>query len=533
MTQPQTSPQPPYGGSYHAAPDRGAPRSRQYDRPSYGYEQSAYPPYGQPGDPAARGYQAAGQHGPQRLPLMRPQRQRMLCGVCRGLSLHLGVSVWTIRLLFILTAFVYGAGIVAYVFLWMLVPAGDPVAAARTMALSNAQAPLSRGNAPYAAMPGDRFDDPSLGNAGGQPGAPAAGMNESIAETLRHTPKPALFALAGVLLIVFGLTLRSHGISVDMIVPLVLAACGIGVSWLRFNAKDGQLWTMIGGVALIFGAYALYMSTTWRIWHSTLQILLPALALLAGVGLAIVPWIISLVRDLGTERALKEREEERADMTAHLHDGVLQTLALIQLHSDDPSMVFTLARQQERELREWLYQERTTSDRSVSAGLKDIAARVEDEHGKPIEVVTVGDARPSAQTDALLDATQQALINAVTHGGEPISVYCEAKQSQIEVFVRDHGDGFDVDAIPEGRLGIRESIIGRIHRRGGTVEIVSRPQWGTEVRMHMPIAEERAERSGDRAPNRTSDHATVAGDAAAGDNTEGSTHGGIRSEERI
>lgn len=103
-------------------------------------------------------------------------------------------------------------------------------------------------------------------------------------------------------------------------------------------------------------------------------------------------------------------------MTAHLHDGVLQTLALIQLHADDQQTVFSLARSQERELREWLYQERTTSDRSVNAGLKEIAAHVEDTHGKPIEVVTVGDARPSAQTDALLDATQQALINAVTHG---------------------------------------------------------------------------------------------------------------------
>ena len=190
-------------------------------------------------------------------------------------------------------------------------------------------------------------------------------------------------------------------------------------------------------------------------------------------------------------------------MTAHLHDGVLQTLALIQPHSDDPQTVFSLARQQERELREWLYQERTTSDRSVSAGLKAIAAQTEDEHGKPIEVVTVGDARPSAQTDALLDATQQALINAVTHGGEPISVYCEAGADKVEVFVRDHGDGFDVNAIPEGRLGIRESIIGRIRRRGGTVEIVSRPHWGTEVRMHMPVA-------GGRQPNQRGD-ATNAG----------------------
>ena len=101
----------------------------------------------------------------------------------------------------------------------------------------------------------------------------------------------------------------------------------------------------------------------------------------AGALLVLVPWIMTLVRDLGTERALKEREEERADMTAHLHDGVLQTLALIQLHADDQQTVFSLARQQERELREWLYQERTTSDRSVNAGLKQIAAHVEDTHG--------------------------------------------------------------------------------------------------------------------------------------------------------
>ena len=175
-------------------------------------------------------------------------------------------------------------------------------------------------------------------------------------------------------------------------------------------------------------------------------------------------------------------------MTAHLHDGVLQTLALIQLNSEEPTTVFALARSQERELREWLYQERSTSDRSVGAGLKQIAAEVEDEHGKPIEVVTVGDARPSAQTDALLDATRQALVNAVTHGGEPVSLYCEASDTMVEVFVRDHGEGYDMDAIPPDRLGIRESIIGRIKRRGGTVEIVSRAGWGTEVRMHMPIA---------------------------------------------
>lgn len=264
---------------------------------------------------------------------------------------------------------------------------------------------------------------------------------------------------------------------------------------------------MLGGIAVIFVAYAIYIATHVRIMqsarHATFTMLVAGLALLVGVLLAIVPWIMTLVRDLGTERALKEREEERADMTAHLHDGVLQTLALIQLHADDQQTVFSLARQQERELREWLYQERTTSDRSVNAGLKQIAAHVEDTHGKPIEVVTVGDARPSAQTDALLDATQQALVNAVTHGGEPVSVYCEAGDKLVEVFVRDHGDGFDVDAIPANRPGIRESIIGRTGAAAVQWRLCRGPAGARRCACTCRFQERRRMRTALRPPQRT------------------------------
>lgn len=504
-----------------------------------------------------------------RLPLMRPKRGRILCGVCRGVALHLGVSVHLVRLVFIAATCCFGAGAAAYLFLWLFMPVGDPVAAAQAAA-SVARSPLSRGNmspvsspfgpsatgtptattvspfpaassaVPFAvssvaspAVPSTTplvaqrftgsFTDyattdprPSVGtdhiatdpaDASGTANTDSTantayadnmaadrdalyGTSESPAEALRRAPKPALVALVGMASIAVAVLLSLGGVESGLILPILLALAGIGVAWLQYNANGGQLWSMLGSVALLFVAYAVFvMNSAIPGWGtSPRRIIFAGFMLLAGVGFAIVPWISSLIRELGTERALKEREEERADMTAHLHDGVLQTLALIQLHSDDPTTVFTLARQQERELREWLYQERTTSERSVSAGIKDIAAHVEDGHGKPIEVVTVGDARPSAQTDALLDATGQALINAVTHGGEPISVYCEAGASQVEVFVRDHGDGFDVNAIPEGRLGIRESIVGRIRRHGGTVEIVSRPGWGTEVRMHMPIA---------------------------------------------
>lgn len=436
---------------------------------------------------------------PARLPLLRPAYGRTVAGVAKAISMHLGVSVHLIRFIFVVTTFFFGAGAIAYIFLWITVPVGDPVQQAYVIAGSQPveNAPLSHGNAGNArnlrnAENGSAQSQYGDGNTDGTQSGSGTQSSESLEQMFANAPKPALLAMAGLLMLGLCVVMAAKGFEGTLILPVLLGVVGIGVSWLRFNAKEGQLWTMIGGIAIIFVAYAIYIATHVRMAlparHATFNMLVAGLALLAGVLLAIVPWIMAMIRDLGMERALKEREEERADMTAHLHDGVLQTLALIQLHADDQQTVFSLARQQERELREWLYQEHTTSDRSVNAGLKQIAAQVEDTHGKPIEVVTVGDAQPSSQTDALLDATQQALINAVTHGDEPISVYCEASDKLVEVFVRDHGDGFDINAVPASRLGLRESIIGRVKRRGGTVEIVSRPNWGTEVRMHMPIS---------------------------------------------
>ena len=410
---------------------------------------------------------------PARMPLTRPKRGRWLTGVCKGIALHLGISVMWVRLAFIALTCLYGAGVIAYVFLWIFMPAGDPQAVASAEHIPVEQAPLARGNQPA--------------QAGVEDTAVSA---ESLSEAIQRAPKPALVALAGFVLLTIGLLLVGTGADSQLIIPLLLGLAGIALAWMNLSPNGTQLLSMLGGIALIFIGWAVYVSNvTYAGWGtSPRRIMLSGFIMIACIVLAVMPWANAMLQRLSREQALKEREEERADMTAHLHDGVLQTLALIQLHPEDPATVFTLARGQERELREWLYQERSTSDRSVSAGLKQIAAEVEDEHGKPIEVVTVGDAHPSAQTDALLDATRQALVNAVTHGSEPISLYCEATDTTVEVFVRDHGEGFDIDTIPPDRLGIRESIIGRIKRRGGTVEIVSRAGWGTEVRMHMPIA---------------------------------------------
>ncbi|PLS27009.1 histidine kinase [Bifidobacterium anseris] len=433
---------------------------------------------------------------PARLPLMRPRKGRWIAGVARGVSMHLGVPVVWVRLAFVVLCALYGVGLGAYVALWLLIPAGDPEAEARRIAAvaHAADAPLAKGNA----RPGAADARAGIDDAGDYDATDYTGLNsaaptisgESLKQLFDEASKPALFASLGVLLIACTIVINMAASRAGTILPAALAVIGLGIAWMRYNAPRGQVMTTAIGVALEFVAYVVFLvQPLFAHREVTLaRSLVSGLLLVFAVIGTLTPWIMALMRGFTNERALKEREEERADMTAHLHDGVLQTLALIQLHAAEPQTVFTLARSQERELRSWLYQERTTSDRSVKAGLTQIAAQIEDSHGKPIDVVTVGDARPSAQTDALLDAAAQAMVNAVTHGGEPVSVYCEASDTLVEVFVRDHGDGFRMEDVPPERLGIRESIIGRIRRRGGSVEIVSRLGWGTEVRMHMPIA---------------------------------------------
>lgn len=412
---------------------------------------------------------------PAKLPLMRPNHGRIFCGVCRGIGLHLGIPVTLVRILMIGLTFTWGLGIALYIYLWITIPAGDPVAAAQRIDYNPNYNPLSRGNKPLYSSQTNYNTQENNEQATG------------LVEAFQKASKPALLALLGALLIIFASSLSSGKMRTQFILPAMLLISSIAVAWLHLGNNKNQWWTLPLSFMLMLASLASYVFPKFTLSEAW-QMMILALALLVAVAIILAPSAEVLLQRLSTEQAGKEREEERADMTAHLHDGVLQTLALIQLHASDPQTVFALARGQERDLRSWLYQERTPSERSVSSGLKDIAAYIEDDYSKPIDIVTVGDALPSAQTDALLNATQQALINAVTHGEEPISVYCEANSDKVEIYVRDHGKGFNLDTIAADRLGIRQSIKGRIERKGGTVEIVSKPNWGTEVRMHMPLS---------------------------------------------
>lgn len=186
------------------------------------------------------------------------------------------------------------------------------------------------------------------------------------------------------------------------------------------------------------------------------------------------------------ERAQRARAEERADMASHLHDSVLQTLALIQRSANEPSEVTTLARRQERELRTWLYESSADVEDTLAPAMSSMAAEVENHYKTKVQLVMVGDIPVGSEVGALVAACREAVVNAAKHSGHPtVDVYCEADGNRVEVFVRDRGRGFDVDTIPSDRRGVRDSIIGRMERVGGTAEIKTGPGAGTEVRLTL------------------------------------------------
>jgi len=245
-------------------------------------------------------------------------------------------------------------------------------------------------------------------------------------------------------------------------------------------------WLVAVGLIMMVGGLIVVLSSLDRL--QTIGVLILALLLaLAGFAIVAGPWIWSLVEDLNTERRARIRSEEKADMAAHLHDSVLQTLALIQ-RSDDPKKMVTLARSQERELRSWLFDERASDAQTLRGGLAEAANRVEEAHDVPVSVVVVGESDLNDDRQrAIVGAATEAMMNAAKHSGaDRVSVFAEASDTQVDVFVTDQGKGFDVDAVDGDRQGVAESIKGRMQRHGGTAKIDSESGVGTEV--HLTIS---------------------------------------------
>ena len=323
--------------------------------------------------------------------------------------------------------------------------------------------------------------------------------------TRRQTAAVGLIALGTLLL------LRDIGLWLGdtLVLPVVLGAIGSIVIWARADESDRRRWSSLpdrfpghveqrspaSPVRLLAGAILIGIGVTAILAANNALLALRSVGLamaatLAGAALVFGPWISRLVGDLTEERRERIRSEERAEVAAHLHDSVLQTLALIQRSADQPRRMVALARSQERELRAWLYDQRELAapDATLRGLLDDVLAQVEAAHELDVELVVVGDAAPSDDVRALVAAVREALTNAGKHAGvTTASVYVEVVDATLVAFVRDRGAGFDAAAVAGDRRGIADSIRGRLRRHGGTATLVTAPGDGTEWELVVPL----------------------------------------------
>lgn len=253
--------------------------------------------------------------------------------------------------------------------------------------------------------------------------------------------------------------------------------------------QDGIAWRAAAGVVLVGWAAFLAYSLIGRIFaaYSVLQLI--ALLMVAG-GVALVlgiPVAIGAFLRVSRDKAGTAHDRERQRFAAHLHDSVLQTLALVQRQAHDPVAVARMARRQEHALRAWMAGEAELVSDTVVAALRDAVAEVEDEHGITVEFTAIGDRALDPACEELVAAGREALRNAARHaGGAPVFVFCQvAPDGRVEVFVRDEGPGFDPATVPPERRGIRDAIVGRMACAGGQAKIESVCGEGTEVTLRI------------------------------------------------
>ena len=321
------------------------------------------------------------------------------------------------------------------------------------------------------------------------------------------------------------------GVDPGSVVAVVVVLTGVALTWSRLDERERGRWLSTaggdsrGGLAriatgLVLTSAGLVLLVTGRVDAAALTgAVTAAAAVLAGAALLLAPWVLRLVDDLRRERIARIRATERSEIAAHLHDSVLQTLALIQRRSADGAEVARLARAQERELRAWLYAGADGGGREPEAltlaqAVREVVAEVEDAHAVPVDVVAVGDVPLDADVRALVHATREAVLNAVRHAAPPVSVYLEAGPHEVSAYVRDHGAGLDLDAVPADRLGVRESVLGRMARHGGSATVRRPPGGGTEVA--LTLARRGAQAVGEPSPPTADEPAAAGPDGVTG-----------------
>ncbi|HEY7597324.1 MAG TPA: PspC domain-containing protein [Actinophytocola sp.] len=404
--------------------------------------------------------------------MRRRRNGRAVAGVAGGIADHLEIRVLWVRLAFAVLAALGGAGVLAYGLLWVFVPQQS-----REEAQNQVEKEVSRKERQQAR------------------GLIALGIGLAIgAGTLSGTLNGWVAGGIGVTLVGIALVWREADDSTRRRARSGFLGAVLG------DGGRSALIRVLAGAALAVAGIVVFLIRSVDLDQMQFA-LLSVLATLIGVAVLTVPFWLRLVRDLGEERRARIRTEERAEIAAHLHDSVLQTLALIQKQAEAPREVLRLARGQERQLRGWLYgpsgygrkTDGATPDGAEPMALAEAIAQacgeVEDQFAIQVQQVVVGDCDLDEKLTGLVFAAREAVVNAAKHADvSEVSVYAEVEPDRVTIFVRDRGKGFDASAVPEDRHGLADSIRGRMERNGGEVRLRTAPGEGTEVALQMPRA---------------------------------------------
>ena len=385
----------------------------------------------------------------------RSQQDMLISGVAGGVAERIGVDPTVVRVAFVALSAAGAIGVIAYLVAWSL-----------------------------SLDPGDRR-------------APKA-----------RPPTPAQNIAFGFVVLGTIVLLRSVGLWFGDAVgfPILIGAVGAGVVYAGAGTTSRRSRSVFGDVPtarpsfghLILGGLFVVGGVTWffltvnRTVTGLFAIILAVAVTAIGLSIVFGPWVYRMTNMLGHERRERVRSEARSELAAHLHDSVLQTLALIQRNAANPRKMANLARRQERELRDWLAGRESPGGAdaasTLAAALRAVAAEIEDAYDVTIETVMVGTAAPGERMEATALALLEAVKNAARHSGtKEISVYIEVDERAISAYVRDRGNGFDPECVSDDRRGIADSIRGRVERHGGEVTITTAPGDGCEVQITMPL----------------------------------------------
>ena len=401
---------------------------------------------------------------------MRRRRSgRAVAGVAGGIADHLEVRVLWVRMAFAVLASLGGAGVLAYGLLWVFVPQ------------------RRRDEAPAEPSKADRREKQQAR------GLIALGIGLAIGVgTLSGTLNGWVAGGIGVTLVGIALVWREADESTRRRARSGFLGAVLG------DGGRSALIRVLAGATLAVAGIVVFLIRSVDLDQMQFA-LLSVLATLVGVAVLTVPFWLRLVRDLGEERRARIRTEERAEIAAHLHDSVLQTLALIQKQAEAPREVLRLARGQERQLRGWLYGPSGYGRKidgaapdgvetmTLAEAIAQACGEVEDQFAIQVQQVVVGDCDLDERLTGLVFAAREAVVNAAKHAEvSEVSVYAEVEPELVTIFVRDRGKGFDSSAVPGDRHGLADSIRGRMERNGGEVRLRTAPGEGTEVALQMP-----------------------------------------------